>query len=372
MKLNKNWWEHLAPKSMIGRRREVEQLLDDFVRSVDYGREWARTAANPQGVFRLKPGQAIPVVHMVFMGDRPGFISESRKLMDGHRTVSRKTEYGLGALGEGELAIQPTISVEVVTDPALLAAAMRGARQIDESTIRSPSLVFSVPAHFLISPKYYPESAFVLYQHIFGAGASYPEDGFFYVGVSTRSWQKRWSEHRRAIETGSPLLFHRRFREEKRRGCLTYVHHKVMAITDDLEQLYEAEEFLVAGHWDDERRLNMVPGGKSGLFYLRENGLLSKGVVPQPDDRDKILYKWLNDHPRLGLPAPWVTEKWKDNDWATAQICGREGRLSVDQVKAIRELAKSHTPEEIYVRIGAKGVDQVKRVLDGKTYTRIA
>lgn len=39
---------------------------------------------------------------------------------------------------------------------------------------------------------------------------------------------------------------------------------------------------------------------------------------------------------------------------------------------AIRELAKNYTPEEIFVRIGAKDVDQVKRVLDGKTYARIA
>lgn len=200
---------------MIGRRREVEQLLEDFVRSSDYGRGWARVAAAPQGVFRLKPDQMIPVVRMIFMGDRPGFISPFRKLMDGHRTVDRKPEYGLGALGDGELAIQPTISVEVVTDAAYLAAAMRGATQIDESIIRNPSLVFSVPAHFL-------------------------------------------------------------------------------------------------------------------------------------------------------LP------KWKDNDWAIAQICGRDGRLSVVQVKAIRELAKNHTPEEIYVRIGAKDVNQVKRVLDGKTYARIA
>lgn len=163
MKLNKAWWEHLAPKSMIGRRCEVEQLLEDFVRSSDYGREWGRVAANPHGVFRLKPGQLIPVVRMIFMGDRPGFISPFRKVMNGHRTVDRKPEYGLGALGEGELAIQPTISVEVVTDPAYLAAAMRGATQIDESTIRSPSLVFSVPAHFLLSPKHYPERAYVLY-----------------------------------------------------------------------------------------------------------------------------------------------------------------------------------------------------------------
>lgn len=98
------------------------------------------------------------------------------------------------------------------------------------------------------------------------------------MGVSTRSWQKRWSEHRRAIEMGSPLLFHRRFREEQKGGRLTYVHHRVMAITDDLEELYESEEFLVEGHWDDERRLNMVPGGKSGLRYLRENGLRFRGA----------------------------------------------------------------------------------------------
>ena len=195
MKLNKAWWEHLAPKSMIGRRREVEQLLEDFVRFSDYGGKWARVAANPHGVFRLKAGQVIPVVRMIFMADRRGFISPLQKLMDGHRTADRKREYGLGGLGEGELAIQPTISVEVVTDPACLAEAMRGATQIDERIIRSPSLVFSVPAHFLLSPKHYPERAYVLYQHIFGAGASYHDDGFFYVGVSTRSWQKRWSEH---------------------------------------------------------------------------------------------------------------------------------------------------------------------------------
>lgn len=145
MKLNKAWWEHLAPKSMIGRRREVEQLLEDFVRSSDYGREWARVAANPHGVFRLKPGKVIPVVRMIFMGDRPGFISPFRRLMDGHRTVDRKPEYGLGALGEGELAIQPTISVEVVTDPAYLAAAMRGTTQIDESTIGALALYFLCP-----------------------------------------------------------------------------------------------------------------------------------------------------------------------------------------------------------------------------------
>jgi len=167
------------------------------------------------------------------------------------------------------------------------------------------------------------------------------------------------------------LLVVTRFREELAAGRVTYIHHKVMGITEDLEQLYASEEYLVGGHWEDERRLNMIPGGKSGLRYLRENGMLSERLVPLPDERDRIVAEWLKAHPRKGLPAPWVSEKWKDDAWAVAQICGRDGRLSVEQVRAIRELAEGHSAEEIALRIGAQNTDQVQRVLDGKTYTRV-
>ncbi len=115
----------------------------------------------------------------------------------------------------------------------------------------------------------------------------------------------------------------------------------------------------------------MIPGGKSGLRYMRENGMLPERVVPLPDERDRIVADWLKAHPRKGLPAPWVSEKWKGDAWAVAQICGRDGRLSVNQVRAIRALAADHDVSEIAARIGALNDDQVQRVLDGKTYTRI-
>ncbi|WP_447828852.1 hypothetical protein [Aeromonas hydrophila] len=156
-----------------------------------------------------------------------------------------------------------------------------------------------------------------------------------------------------------------------KKGRITYVNHKVMGITDDLEKLYATEEFLVEGHWEDQRRLNMIPGGKSGLRYLRENGLLQQSVVPMPDERDRIISEWLKEHPRKGLPAPWVAEKWRDNDWAIAQICGRDDRLSVEQVRAIRQLAEEYSAEEIFTRIGARNVAQVERVLERKTYSRV-
>ncbi|AVI67588.1 hypothetical protein CKQ84_17930 [Shewanella sp. WE21] len=370
--INKLWWEHLAPKPMIPRRREVEALLNNFIRTSPHGEEWIKVAKNPNGIFRVKPGQVIPVVQLTFLGKAPGFVAPFKKVEAGHRTVGAATEFQSGKLlEEDELVLQPIISIDLVTDPLFIQAARQGRIKLDESQITQPSLLFSIPAHFLLSSKHFPKSAYVLYQHIFGTGGSYPNDGFFYVGVTTRSWQKRWSEHKRAINGGSPLLFHRTYREEMEKGRITYVNHKVMGITDDLEKLYATEEFLVEGHWEDQRRLNMIPGGKSGLRYLRENRLLQQSDVPVPDERDRIISEWLKEHPRKGLPAPWVAEKWRDNDWAVAQICGRDGRLSVEQVRAIHQLAEKYSPEEIFARIGAKNIAQVERVLEGKTYSRV-
>ena len=289
-----------------------------------------------------------------------------------HRCVSRDQAFESGRPAEeGEIAISPIIQVEVVSDLALLTAARAGRKAIDESTVSKPAVIFSCPAHILLKPQVFPNKSFVRYQHIFGSGSSYPDQGWFYVGVTTRSWQKRWVEHRRNIDQGSPLLFHRKFREERDAGRLTYIHHKVMTTTDDVEALYEAEEFIVDGHWDDQRRLNMIPGGKSGLRYMREHGLLAHNVIPMPDERDRVILKWMREHPRKGLPAPWVSEKWRDDAWAVAQICGRDGRLSVNQVQAIRALAEKYSAEEIAARIGAKNKAQVERVLTGKTYTRV-
>ncbi|WP_433695416.1 hypothetical protein [Paraburkholderia phenoliruptrix] len=275
------------------------------------------------------------------------------------------------ALEKGELALAPEIRLDVVEDATLLAAAMRGDLSEHVPGVTKPSQVFSAPARLLITPAVLPSKAYVLYQHIFGEGPSYPDDGFFYVGVTKRSWQARWIEHRRAMKRGSRLLFHRKLREELNAGRVTYIHHKVMAVTDDIERLYASEEWLVKGHWEDERRLNMIPGGKSGLKYLRENGMLGRRVVPDPDGRERLVENWLREHPRKGVPAPWVAEKWKDADWAMAQICAQDGRLSVEQVRAIRDLAKAYPASVIAERIGARRAEQVQRVIDGSTYTRV-
>jgi hypothetical protein len=368
--ISRDWWEHLAPKVMHRRRSEVEALLREWCRS-KYGAHWLRVATEERGVVRVKPGQFIPVVHFIALADKPIFIAPQQGVKEGHRMVGPNHFRSGNTLEEGELALGPEIRLDVVQDQALLAAAARLDTSPRIPNVKEPSQVFSAPACFLIAPAVWPKKSYVLYQHIFGEGPSYPDDGFFYIGVTTRSWQRRWAEHRRAVDTGSPLLFHHKFREELREGRVTYIHHKVMGITDDLEALYATEEWLVKGHWSDARRLNMIPGGKSGLKYLRENGMLPERAAPMPDERDRLLGAWLRENPRRGLPAPWVSEKWRDDAWAIAQICGRDDRLSVEQVRAIRDLAHSHTAETIAEHIGARNKQQVQRVIDRQTYVRV-
>jgi hypothetical protein len=380
--INRLWWEHLAPKVIHGRLREVEKLLRNWCRS-EYGAHWLSVAQHEQGIMRVKQGQIVPAVHLIGLGERPMFIAPMARVRDGDRMVTTGQDaFRSGKpLEEGEFSLTPEIVVEVVHDAEMLNLASRNAKMLARGApmdlpshvtgVKEPSILLSLPAKFLIAPKAWPKKAYVLYQHIFGEGPSYPHDGYFYVGVTTRTWQARWNEHRRAIEAGSPLLFHRKFREEFAAGRVTYIHHKVMGITEDVQALYATEEALVEGHWSDARRLNMIPGGKSGLRYMRENGMLPERVIPLPDERDRILAEWLRDRPRKGLPAPWVSEKWKDTAWAVAQICGRDGRLSIEQVRAIRELAQVHSVEEIARRIGADNREQVDRVLKGKTYTRV-
>lgn len=287
--IDRAWWEHLTPTPMHKLRGEVERRLRAWC-ATDYGKFWLSSAREPGGVIRINSGDAIPDFHMVAMRNGLKFVAPQERMRAGHRDVSiGADEYKSGKQKQaGELILSPVIRLDLVTDPALMAAARRLDINMPSAQVKEPSILFSTPAHILISPNGWPKKSFVLYQHIFGEGGSYPVDGYFYVGITTRSWKTRWAEHRRAMRKGSTLLFHRKLREELEAKRVTYIHHKVMAVTTDVEALYDAEEALVCGHWDDNRRLNMIPGGRAGYRYLRRAGLIDPASKEMPDDRDHL------------------------------------------------------------------------------------
>jgi hypothetical protein len=126
---------------MHRRLREVEGLLREWCRS-DYGSQWLRMAMEEHGVIRVKPGQFIPVVHFVALGDRPIYIAPQQRVRPGHRMVGPDQFKSGHALEEGELALGPEIRLDVVQDRALLAAAARFDTSPRVPGVKDPSQIF--------------------------------------------------------------------------------------------------------------------------------------------------------------------------------------------------------------------------------------
>jgi hypothetical protein len=381
--LDKDALRRFAPKEIFKHYRAFDQALESIARR----HSWYRgLVSNPLGIFR--GAKYIPVIHLIALyrnGQWNYFPGRAQPFKPEHRMVGES-----GATEE--LAMQPLLQLEVVTDPQLTVGHdVQVARQLlleqaqggmatlqaltrEGNMASTPAQLFSIPLAMILTPtsKRYLRHRFTLYQHIFGAGHEYPTDGLFYVGITSRDWQKRWGEHRAAINRGSSLKFHRAYRERKQAQQLTYVHHKVMGVASTLDELHQLEEVFVAGHWDDTRLLNMIPGGKAGIEYLHKHRVFEKKVVSMPEELERTLENWLREHPRKGLPAPWVAEQWKDPEYAMKVICGPEGRLSVEQVMLIRTLGQGGTSaDEIVDRVGARSAEQVKGVLTGRTYGRV-
>lgn len=368
--LSEIWWERLAPKAMHKRLGEITRILADWTRT-EYGRFWLKSALEPNGIIRLRPGQPIPVFHLCAFRNETPFILPFRKMRAGHRSIGTGDRF-LSAvpLGPDEIAVIPEIRFEIVGDPLIISTIKRGGYKIEDATITEPSILFSAPAHILLSPQHWPKKSYVLYQHIFGHGGSYPEDGYFYVGVTTRSWQARWNEHLRAINRGSPLLFHSKFRAERAEKRLSYIHHKAMAVTTDVDALYATEQFVIEAHWTDERRLNMIPGGRNGMAYLRKHEIADSQRVILPDERDALLATWLANSPGRTLP-PDRQRDGKSEQHAPVSTQNGRRLLSDVQVRLIRKLGYAISTREIATRVDALNPRQVRRVLSGETYARV-
>lgn len=258
--INRAWWDYLVPKEFGPLYRRTDIAISRFVSSHPYGEFWLKATQRQDAILRLKPDDVIPILHYSYFGTRskPALMPFKRCELE-HRHVFKETTFESGnPLEKDELVTHPRIQIELVLDRGVLRTLKAGKNPIHRK-IKTPSILFSVPAWYLLACDKPPSKQdYVVYQHIFGDQNSYPTDGYFYIGKSTRTWQKRWSEHERDIKRGSTQLFHRKFREEHANGRVSYVHHQVMGITENEDELTYSENFLTGGHWHDERCLNMT------------------------------------------------------------------------------------------------------------------
>ena len=194
----------------------------------------------------------------------------------------------------------------------------------------------------------------------------------YYAGITKRSWLIRMKEHlSEAFKKESKKKFHRAWREYVDDEDVVFKSELVVT-NHSYEQIMSWEEWVVDKYMDAGVSLNMIPGGFKGIKFLHEHRMLDNTKHVSIDERDKAITRYAHKHPKAGIPNLLIAELWEDDDYATAVICGVDGRLSVDQVRLIRKLNhQGLSDEEIVDKAQAKNLQQVQNVLSGKTYSRI-
>lgn len=199
-----------------------------------------------------------------------------------------------------------------------------------------------------------------VYQHCFDV-----ETPAAYIGVTKQRWFDRYAQHLSSARSGSPYLFHRAIREHGERRSF----HRVITSLLSEDDAMRLEEELVGMFSLYPLGLNMIPGGRAGIRYLHNLGV----AVGNAADRDAAVERLAGEPSRAGRPNPLCAARWEsDPDFNARVICGHSGRLTVEQLRVIRTLARQGiSAAEIADRTG-DSKRRVAAVLAGKRYARVA
>ena len=186
-----------------------------------------------------------------------------------------------------------------------------------------------------------------------------------YVGVTKNRWFDRLAQHESRARGGSPYIFHRALRDHAEKP----IKHICFLTSLNRETAMKVEE-----EWVDliglyPKGMNMIPGGDAGIRYLHTLGAL----VRTPEERDEELDRIASVETLLGKPNPLCAARWAaDQDFVNRVICGHGGRLSVDEVRAIRMLSVAGRTAREISGVLSRDAHRVSRVMKGTTYARVA
>lgn len=192
-----------------------------------------------------------------------------------------------------------------------------------------------------------------------------------YVGITSRNWLERMEEHLQEMRSGSNKRFHAAWR--------TYAGDSRVMLCSELIVLNHSFDGIMA--WEEEQvdihmtsgsSLNMLPGGYKGLRLLHEHRLI-EGLNISLEERENAISEYVRRKGgRAGVPNLFLARLWRDDEFYFRVLAGRDDVLTPAQVVSIRRLAAEGKDERlIFEIVGARNLDQVKRVLTGKTHRRV-
>ena len=196
-------------------------------------------------------------------------------------------------------------------------------------------------------------------------------DEVFYIGVTSRNWLVRMEEHFAEMRGGSNKRFHAAWRQYAGDANVT-LSSELIVLNHSFQGVMDWEEGEVAKMMATGKSLNMIPGGFAGLRFLHEHRITDRTQLSLAE-RDKAIAEYARRvGVRAGVPNLFLAELWRNDEFYLKVLAGRSDVLTPGQVLSIRDLAANgRTPQQIFEVVGARNVEQVQRVLAGKTYTRI-
>jgi hypothetical protein len=199
---------------------------------------------------------------------------------------------------------------------------------------------------------------------------------WYYVGITTRNWLQRMEEHFQEVRSGSNKRFHAAWRSYTG-NAQVILCSELVVLNHTYKGIMDWEEDQVDFHMAAGNSLNMIPGGFKGLRFLHEHRLTPRLEITLEEreaaiaEYAKAEYESRGDR-GAGVPNLLLSKLWLDDEFYLV-LAGRSDVLTPAQVVAIRQLAaEGKTEAQIASMVGARNIEQVKRVLAGKTYRRIA
>jgi len=194
-------------------------------------------------------------------------------------------------------------------------------------------------------------------------------DDYYYVGITGRNWLLRLREHIGEMQRGSRKKFHEMWRDSMGLDNVLF-----------LSVLREVNlSFDEAMNWEEENvkkvaygpcGLNMIEGGFAGIRELHRLRLIDRTNISL-DEREIAINQFIQKYPRKGIPNPFISALWQDDDFYAKIMGARAMTLSLEQVKKIRALSQTGLSlKQITREVSALNELQVKNVISGKTYTR--
>jgi hypothetical protein len=120
------------------------------------------------------------------------------------------------------------------------------------------------------------------------------------------------------------------------------------------------------------KSLNMIPGGFKGLRFLHEHRLTNKIEISLEERELAIIAFAQRNASRVGVPNLLLAKLWEDEGFYLKVLAARDDVLTPAQVMEIRRLASEGKDEvSILQSVGARNIEQIRRVIAGKTYRRI-